>query len=119
MNVRNTSYDEPGHVYTVAVEGGLPAACTYPAFEHHDGPCKHVLAVLIRAPIMQALAGGVKPVVPDGGQLPAITKHRKAPKQGGEKYVRCQFFERELLSKYGGRAKLPHAEDCPHADTQG
>lgn len=42
VNVRNTSYDEPGHVYTVAFEDGLPASCTCPAFKHHDGPCKTV-----------------------------------------------------------------------------
>lgn len=40
----------------------------------------------------------------------------EAPEQGGEKYVRCEGCGRELLSKYGGQAKLPHADDCAHAE---
>lgn len=43
-------------VNTVAFEGGLPARCMCPAFKHYAGLCKHALAVLIRAPIMQAVA---------------------------------------------------------------
>lgn len=63
INVRNTSYDEPGHVYSVRVEDGLPVACSCPADEHYDPACKHRLAVLIREPVMDA----VRPTVADGG----------------------------------------------------
>lgn len=94
VNVRNTSYDESGHTYTVAV--------------------------VIRSPIMQALSGACsteRPVVPDGGvELPPITTHYEPAEQGGEKYVRCEGCGREILSELGGRSKLVHPEGCPHAD---
>lgn len=81
VNVRNTSYDETGHVYTVAVEDGLPARCTCPAFEHHDGPCKHLLACVIRSPIMTALgsASESQRVAADGGTEVSASPEQPSP----------------------------------------
>lgn len=73
---------------------------------------------------MQALGSvstpNPEPVVADGGvELPPITERVEPADQGGEKYVRCEGCGRELLSKYGGRRKLSHREDCAHADVEG
>lgn len=124
VNVKNTSYDETGHVYTVAAEDGLPASCTCPAFEHHDGPCKHQLACVIRAPVMEALAASSKSVVADGGVEPAepttggetsttpYTTHLEPGDQGGGRYARCTGCEREIIP-VGRFDKLDHAAGCP------
>ena len=55
VEVVNGSHDEPEeHTYTVHVEGGIPFDCTCPAFEYHEGACKHLLAVAIREPVLEA-----------------------------------------------------------------
>ena len=67
VEVVNKSYDAPeGHTYTVHVESGIPFSCTCPAFEYQDGPCKHMVAVAIREPILEAVSA--KPTAKtDGG----------------------------------------------------
>jgi hypothetical protein len=59
VEVVNTSHENPEeHTYTVHVEGGIPADCTCPAFEYQDGPCKHMVAVAIREPVLEAVTAG-------------------------------------------------------------
>jgi hypothetical protein len=67
VEVVNKSYDAPeGHTYTVHVEGGIPFSCSCPAFEYQDGPCKHMVAVAIREPVLEAVCT-VSTVKTDGG----------------------------------------------------
>jgi len=55
VEVVNGSHDEPEeHTYTVHVQGGIPSDCTCPAFEYQDGACKHMVAVTIREPVLEA-----------------------------------------------------------------
>ena len=57
VEVVNCSHDEPEeHTYTVNVEGGIPSDCTCPAFEYQDGACKHMVAIAIREPILEAVS---------------------------------------------------------------
>ena len=67
VEVVNRSHEEPEeHTYTVHVEGGIPFSCTCPAFEYQDGPCKHMVAVAIREPVLEAASD--KPAMrADGG----------------------------------------------------
>jgi len=67
VEVVNKSYDaSEGHTYTVHVESGIPFSCTCPAFEYQDGPCKHMVAVAIREPILEAVSA-VSTLSTDGG----------------------------------------------------
>lgn len=54
------------HSYLVNVENDIPVACECPAFEYSDGPCKHMVAVAIRRPVMEAAN---RPVRADGGTI--------------------------------------------------
>jgi hypothetical protein len=67
VEVVNGSHDEPEeHTYTVHVEGGIPFNCTCPAWEYQDGVCKHMVAVAIREPVLEAVS--TEPTVKaDGG----------------------------------------------------
>ena len=57
VEVVNKSYDAPEeHTYTVYVEGGIPFSCSCPAFEYQDGSCKHMVAVAIREPVLEAVS---------------------------------------------------------------
>lgn len=39
--------------------------------------------------------------------------HYEPPEQGGERYVKCEGCNRELLVALGGADNLPHADGCP------
>jgi hypothetical protein len=53
--VINTSHEEPDeHTYTVHVEGRVSSDCTCPDFSYQEGACKHLLAVAIRKPVLEA-----------------------------------------------------------------
>lgn len=53
--VRNTSWDDPTeHEYLVNVVDSTPTVCECPADKHHEGACKHRVAVAIRGPVIQA-----------------------------------------------------------------
>lgn len=55
VEVVNDSHDEPKeHTYTVHVESGILSDCTCPAFEYQDGACKHMMAIAIREPLLEA-----------------------------------------------------------------
>ncbi len=51
-------------------------------------------------------------------ETPAYTRRVEPPEQGGKKYVRCRYCERELLVELGGRDKLPHASGCPERESR-
>ena len=67
VEVVNGSHDKPSeHTYTVQVEGGIPFDCNCPAFEYQEGACKHMVAVAIREPLLEAV--NAEPTVKaDGG----------------------------------------------------
>lgn len=69
IRVINGSYSDPeAHTYTVTVEDGVPINCGCPADTCRDTPCKHRVAVAIRQPVMEAIAGAQTPTIPDGGE---------------------------------------------------
>jgi len=69
VEVVNTSHEQPSeHSYTVHVEGGIPSDCTCPAFKYQEGACKHMVAVAIREPVLDAVSTE-PPVKADGGML--------------------------------------------------
>jgi hypothetical protein len=69
VEVVNGSHDEPDeHTYTVHIESGIPFDCTCPASEYQEGPCKHMVAVAIREPLLEAVSA--EPTVKaDGGVM--------------------------------------------------
>lgn len=65
IRVSNGSYENPeNHSYLVNIETDIPVACQCKAFEYGDGPCKHMVAVAIRQPVLTAAQ---TVVIPDGG----------------------------------------------------
>ncbi len=53
--VRNASHENPSdHEHLVTIGDGLPDSCTCPADEHHQGACKHRVAVAIRTPVLDS-----------------------------------------------------------------
>ncbi|WP_336363179.1 SWIM zinc finger family protein [Halalkalicoccus salilacus] len=66
VTVINASHKNPAdHSYLVNVETDTPVACECKAFQYRDGPCKHMVAVAIREPVLKA-AQSVP--IPDGGK---------------------------------------------------
>ena len=52
---RNTNWLNPeDHEYRVNVVDGVPEVCECPAGRHHNGACKHHIAVAIRLPVLNA-----------------------------------------------------------------
>ena len=73
IRISNGSYSDPeNHSYIVNVENGEPVACECKAFQYNDGPCKHLLAVAIREPVLKA-AQTVP--IPDGGEVMETCKN--------------------------------------------
>lgn len=73
VRVINGSHADPeDHTYRVNVETGVPVACECPAFEYGESPCKHMVAVAIRRPIMEAADTSV---LADGGTLSTSDPH--------------------------------------------
>ncbi|MFC4249005.1 SWIM zinc finger family protein [Natribaculum luteum] len=64
--VNDSHADADDHTYTVHVEGGIPSDCECPAWEYQPGACKHMVAVAIREPVLEA-ASREQPVRADGG----------------------------------------------------
>jgi hypothetical protein len=56
VRVTNGSYgdDKEDHSYLVTIDGGVPSACECESFEYRDGACKHMTAVAIRTPVLDA-----------------------------------------------------------------
>lgn len=117
VNVRNTSYDEPGHVYSVTVEAGEVVACSCPHHEHRGVRCKHIRACA-NEPVLLAAVEAAKQeqeqeVRDDSGISKPYTTHLEGPEQGGERYARCTGCEREIIP-VGRFDKLTHADGCPN-----
>lgn len=134
LRVANGSYgdDAAEHTYRVNVEGGVPVACECPADTHHEGACKHRVAVAIRKPVLDAASAydyesepeAEVEVATDGGQriegdgetTTPYTVHREPIEQGGKRYARCTGCAREILP-VGRFDTLDHADGCPNANT--
>jgi len=52
--VNGSHADADDHTYTVHVVGDIPSDCTCPAWEFQPGACKHMVAVAIRDPVLDA-----------------------------------------------------------------
>lgn len=66
IRVTNGSHEDPeNHSYLVNIETDTPVACQCPAFEYGEGACKHMIAVAIREPVLEAAQSVV---IPDGGR---------------------------------------------------
>lgn len=65
IRVTNGSYENPeDHSYLVNIETDTPVACQCKAFQYQERPCKHMVAVAIRQPVLKAAQ---TVVIPDGG----------------------------------------------------
>jgi hypothetical protein len=87
--VTNNSHADPDeHSYLVNVEGGAPVVCDCPAFRHQDGPCKHLVAVAIREPVLQAAQDDQSTAMNGGG---AIVKDDQNGDQSLCNHPDCQY----------------------------
>ena len=71
VNVENRNYNEPGHIYSVRVEGVHTAGYSCPHATHRGAHCKHQVAVEDRPLVVSsATAAGASyaPVATDGGR---------------------------------------------------
>jgi hypothetical protein len=67
IEVTNGSHENADkHTYSVHAEGGIPSDCTCPALEYRSGACKHMMATVIREPVLEA-ATEDQPARADGG----------------------------------------------------
>lgn len=104
VNVRNTMYNEPGHVYSVTVDDGAVVACSCPHHKHRGVRFKHIHAVANEPVLLAAVEAAAreqqtvheqaneKEVRADGGQTTKskpYTTHLEPVSQGGEQYARC------------------------------
>jgi len=53
--VNGSHSDADDHTYTVHVVGDIPADCRCPAWEFQPGACKHMVAVAIQEPVLEAV----------------------------------------------------------------
>jgi uncharacterized protein (DUF736 family) len=54
--VNHSHKDADYHTYTVHVEGEIASDCTCAAWEYQSGACKHMIAVAIREPVVEAVS---------------------------------------------------------------
>lgn len=128
VNVRNTTYDEPGHIYSVRVE---VVACSCPHHKHRGVRCKHIRAVANEPVLLAAVEAAAnerqgeqeQEVRADGRTTTTTSKANSKPytthlepvSQGGGTYARCTGCEREIIP-VGRFDKLTHADGCPNAN---
>lgn len=56
VEVVSGSHDEPDdNTHTVPVEGSIPFSCSCPEFKYQDGACKHMVAIDMREPLVEAV----------------------------------------------------------------
>jgi len=105
VEVTNGSHeDADDHTYTVHVEGGIPADCTCPAWEFQPGACKHMVAVAIREPVLEA-ATEDQPVRADGG---TVTLEEFGAEDADENGCWCEDHTFPCFDCYNdGRRDLP------------
>lgn len=76
IRVTNGSYENPeDHSYLINVETDTPVACECKSFEYSDEPCKHMVAVAIREPVLQAAQS--VPVTDGGTDVDACKNGQK------------------------------------------
>lgn len=109
VNVRNTTYDEPGHVYSVTVEAGAVVACSCPHHEHRGVRCKHIRAVanepIVLAAVDAAGKEADKEVRADGGtevERPAITEHIDPTIKAARNTSTAKAAGARFSQKFGG-----------------
>jgi hypothetical protein len=104
VEVVNASHDDKGeHTYIVHVESGIPSDCTCPAWEFHPGACKHMVAVGIREPVLEA-ANEDQPVRADGG----VTLASFATEEADRDECWCDDHSFPCFDCYNdGRRELP------------
>lgn len=64
VNIKNVSYKESGHTYTITVHDGEPVSCTCPHHEHRDAFCKHLEATQDNQIVLKASESAL---MTDGG----------------------------------------------------
>jgi hypothetical protein len=137
--VTNESHGDDGedHSYTVHVTSGVPSDCTCPAWEYHDGACKHMVATALRPTLCEVGdAGAESQLATDGGIIEAdddgeiltderdadgaatdgevYTYHHESYAEGAARYVRCERCGAECVPADPDR--LAHREGCPEGD---
>ncbi|MFC4407981.1 SWIM zinc finger family protein [Haloarchaeobius iranensis] len=105
VEVLNGSHeDADDHTYTVHVEGSVPSDCTCPAWEYQPGACKHMVAVAIREPVLEA-ANRELPVRADGG---TVTLESFTTEDTDEDVCWCDDHSMPCFDCYNdGRRDLP------------
>ena len=89
VEVRNGSHERPEeHTYTVHVEGDIPSDCSCPAWEYQEGACKHMVAVAIRGPVLEAVSAETR-MRADGG----VTLEREEADDSNERPEDCDCGE--------------------------
>ncbi|WP_135852644.1 SWIM zinc finger family protein [Halorussus salinus] len=105
--VNDSHADADDHTYTVHVEDSIPSDCTCPAWEYQPGACKHMVAVGIREPVLEA-ASGEQPVRADGG----VTLEEFATKDTDEHDCWCDDHDFPCFDCYNdGRRDLPGEDE--------
>lgn len=109
VEVVNGSHDKPSeHTYTVHVESDIPAHCTCPAWEYQEGVCKHMVAVAIREPILEA-AGAEPTVKTDGGMTVGEGENDHSDKRPDECDCLPSFEELPCWSCYRNGFTTPRS----------
>lgn len=133
VDVTNDSHGDDGddHSYTVHVTSGIPSDCTCPAWEYHEGACKHMVATALRPALCEVVdAGADHGLATDGGTGVIdvddtddvvdlseetgdriYTYHHESYEQGGARYVRCELCGAECVPANPDR--LAHHDGCP------
>jgi hypothetical protein len=100
--VVNNSHENPDeHTYTVDVVSGIPAHCTCPAWEYQEGPCKHMVGVAIREPLLEAVTAE-SPLRADGG----VAVNEGVTTESEDKECNCGEFPCWPCYRHG-RRELP------------
>jgi len=69
VNIRNSSYSNGNHTYSVEVSDGETVGCSCPHHQHRDAHCKHQVAVEQSPIVLSSVAATqVGRVATDGGQ---------------------------------------------------
>jgi len=67
VNVRNDSYSEGDHIYSVEVDDGEATGCSCPHAIHRGAHCKHQVAVENSPIVLSSASATTAPVATDGG----------------------------------------------------
>jgi hypothetical protein len=113
VEVENASHADPeDHSYVVSVERGIPFSCQCPAWEYHDGACKHMVRVAMAEPVIDA-AGGHEPRVATDGGSAEWTERAEALADGGTDIIDAGD---EGVILEDGDDQDDQDEGCPHGN---